>query len=111
MQYIRAVVGFKQAVFPFAANYLDIYRLPANFGADKNIDTVVASAVDKIESLSKRLKKFNTTVINENDASIHTAAYGRSCDAPGPFYVWQHDVVRDKIQELFAGKRYTFWPM
>lgn len=104
-QYIRAEVGFKQAVFPFAADYLDIYRLPANFGVEKNIDTVVASAVVKIESLSKRLKEFNTTVINENDASIHIADFDRSCDAPGPFYVWQNDVVRDKIQELFAGKK------
>lgn len=104
-QYYRAVDGFKQAVFPFAAEYLDIYQLPATFAQDKNLDTVVATAVDKIKSLSERIKELNMTVINENDVSISSAYFDSDSRASGPFYVWKNDEVHEKIQQLFAGKK------
>lgn len=99
-QYVRAVEGFKQAVFPFADKYLDIYRLPETFATDQNIDTVVATVADKIKSLSERIKQ-----LNESGSSIHTAYFDRDHGEIGPFYVWPNDEVRDKIQQLFAGKK------
>lgn len=104
-QYYRAVDAFKQAVFPFAAEYLDIYQLPVTFAAEKNLDTVVAIAAEKIKSLGERIKELNTTVINENDVSISSAYFDSDSRASGPFYVWKNDEVRDKIQQLFAGKK------
>lgn len=104
-QYYRAVDGFKQAVFPFAAEYLDIYQLPATFTADKNLDTVVSTAADKIKSLSERIKELNMTVINENDVSISSAYFDSDSRASGPFYVWKNDEVRAILEQLFAGKK------
>lgn len=103
-QYIRAVDGFKQAVFPFAAHYVDIYELPATSG--ENMDSIVANAVDKIKSLSVRINQLNSKSINDNiEQSINTASFDRSDNGTGPFYMWSNDHVHDEIQQLFAGKK------
>lgn len=104
-QYNRAVDGFKQAVFPFAAEYLDIYRLPASFAVDKNLTKVIATATDNIKSLDKRIKELNGTVVNEDDSDIHIAHFNRDTAATRPFYVWPNNEVNDKVLELFAGKK------
>lgn len=60
-QHARAVDAFRQAVSPFAADYLDIYQLPTTFAADGNFSLVVATVSDKIKTLSARPKLYNST--------------------------------------------------
>lgn len=104
-QYNRAIGGFKQAVFPFAAEYLEFYRLPETLDADKNLSIIVTAAADKIKTLSERMTEFNRTVINENDALIHNAHFDRDSVGNQPFYVWPNDEIRHQIEQLFAGKK------
>lgn len=108
-QYDRAVDAFKQAIFPFAAEYLDIYQLPAALlttsKTDQNMDSVIGTVVDNIKSLNERIQIMNTTVINKNDMSIYNAYFDSSDNANGPFYVWQNSDVREKVEQLFAGQK------
>lgn len=90
-QYDRAIDGFKQAVFPFAADYFQIYRLPAMIAAE-NDTNAIGTAVDNIRSLSERLKEHNSTVINRNDTLIHKTHFNSES---GPFYKWPNNEVQD----------------
>lgn len=104
-QYNRAIEAFKQAAFPFAARYLDMYQLPAALSVDRNISSVIAAVADRAESLSTRMKELNTTVINEDDGRIHLAYFDRDSAGIQPFYVWPNNEVKDKLNELFDGKK------
>lgn len=105
--YERAVDAFKQAVYPFAAEYLDIYQLPSTLLPNKNesMESIIGSTVDNIKSLSDRIKELNNTVINENDMSIYNAYFDRDGNANDPFYVWSNDQVREKVGQLFDGHK------
>lgn len=104
-QYGRAVDAFKQAVFPFAADYLEFYQLPVTIAEDHSMDSVIVKVVDKVKLMSERIKELNGTVINKNDESMHTAHFDRNRGGPGPFYLWPNDEVHNEIQQLFAGKK------
>lgn len=106
-QYYRAVDAFKQAVFPFAAGYLDSYELPKSLEPtkDDNMDSIIAPISDNIKSLSGSIKELNKTVINHDDMSIYNAYFDRNGDANGPFHVWPKDKIRDKVGQLFAGQK------
>lgn len=105
--YDRAVDGFKHAVFPFAADYLDIYQLPKELQPSKNdsMESVIVPTVDNIKSLGGRLKQLNDSVINENDMSLYRAFFDSEGNASGPFYQWKSDQVHDQVKQLFAGKK------
>lgn len=103
-QQYRAVNAFKQAVFPFAANYFNLFQLPESLAID-NSSAVISFATKQVQTLSKRIREFNSTVINENDQSIHIEYFTRDPGSAGPFYVWKNSEVRAKIEQLFAGKK------
>lgn len=103
-QYYRAIDAFKQAVFPYAADYLDVFDLPDSLNVT-DLHGITAITAKKIRSLSEKIKQFNTTVINENDQDLHVAYFNNEPGSPGPFFVWQNHQVRNKIEQLFDGKR------
>lgn len=102
-QYNRAVDGLKQTVFPFAADYFDMYQLPATFAADEDLSAAAITAANKVKSLSERIQKLNET------ERIHIAYYGRDVAGSRPLYVWRNAEVNDRVRELFSGKKFIFW--
>ncbi|XP_055309665.1 uncharacterized protein LOC129573302 [Sitodiplosis mosellana] len=103
-QYYRAIDAFKQTIFPYAAEYLDAYDWPNSLN-DDSFDHVMMIVTNKIKTLSEKIREYNTTVINENDMFIHVAHFNNERGSKGPFYVWKNDEVRDKINQLFDGRR------
>lgn len=102
-QYDRAVEAFKQAVFPFADDYLKIYQLPKSLQPtkDDNMDTIIAPITENIKSLSDRIRTFN-----QNYMLISNGFFDRSDKGSnGPFYVWKNAEIRKQIDQLFAGKK------
>lgn len=102
-QYFRVLGAFKQAVYPYAADYLDAYDLPPSLLVN-NSSSVISHASQQIQSLSKKLREYNDSAINENDELIHSAYFDRYNGSRGPFYVWQNSEERDRIGKLFEGK-------
>lgn len=104
-QYNRAIDAFKQAVFPFAAEYMDIFDLPPSITTD-GFDTVISIATNKIKMLSKKIVEYNATVINGNDEFIHMAHFTNDRGSKGPFFVWRNeDLENNKIHRLFDGEK------
>ncbi|KAG4066107.1 hypothetical protein HA402_010309 [Bradysia odoriphaga] len=103
-QYFRVLGAFKQALFPYAADYLADYELPSSLLVG-NLNDSITLASQQIESLSKKLKEYNDTVINEHDEHIHSAFFDRDHGSRGPFYAWSNSEIRDRIQQLFTGQK------
>ncbi|XP_055306114.1 uncharacterized protein LOC129570500 [Sitodiplosis mosellana] len=104
--YNRAMNAFKQAIFPYAAEYLDFYQLPSTLianNSDMNQYTTVVT--HKIQSLREKMQIFNATVINSNDMSIHVAEFNNEPGSRGPFYAWSNNEVHDQIEQLFNGTK------
>lgn len=97
-QYDRIFDAVKQAVFPYASNYLDIYRLPAEHLTEQNTTAFLVTAVDNIKSLRGRIDELNATVINRDDADIHLVE-------SQAFMVWPNNEIQDQIRRLFAGEK------
>lgn len=97
-QYYRAVDVFKQAVFPFAANYSNSYQLPQR----SDFESVVHEALEGIQTLREYIEEVNSNIDGTNRA-IHSAYFGNFGDKE-PFYVWKNDENRDQIENLFNGE-------
>lgn len=106
-QCYRAINAFKQAMFPYAVDYLDIYGFPNDFNT-KNFDDIIAIATNKMISLKERITVYNSTVINGNDMFTHLAHFDNDHNSRGPFYVWKNAEVRNKIEQLFDGEKIYF---
>ncbi|XP_037039435.1 uncharacterized protein LOC119076658 [Bradysia coprophila] len=103
-QYFRVLGAFKQALFPYAADYLADYELPSSLLVG-NLNDSITLASQHIESLSEKLKEYNDTVINEHDEHIHSAFFDRNYGSRGPFYVWPNSEIHDRVQQLFTGQK------
>lgn len=108
-QYYLAVDVFKQAVFPFAAMFLDNYDLHLSLPpANNSVDLVIENVVSNLKSLNDQIKGSNT-VTNEHDMFIHNAYFGSDHGSMGPFYEWRNDEVQDQIKSLLTGNATYFF--
>lgn len=104
-QYLRAINGFKQIVFPFASTYMETFDLPASLVVDSSMTSLVTSAANQLKTLKVKIKELNETVVNNNDAVIHTGDFNGNNKALEPFYVWKHEEYNQTIHELLSGKK------
>lgn len=104
-QYLRAVNGFKQTVFPFASTYLETLELPSGLIVDSSMSTLVSTAVSQLKTLKEKIKELNETVVNQNDPYIGTGHFNGDNKALEPFYAWKGSDYSQTIRDLFAGKK------
>lgn len=103
-QYSRAIDAFKQAVFPFAAEYLDIFDLPPTLATESS-NAVISITTNKIKTLRKKIVEYNATVINGNDEFIHMTHFTNDRGSKGPFYVWKNKDLGNMVHDLFSGQK------
>lgn len=104
-QYGMATTAFKQTVFPFAAKYLDDYRLPKNLmnEIDSNLTNLVQRISPNLETLKEKIRELNSSVTNQDDPNIFSAQFGSKLRTSPPFFVWSHDKYSSEIDNLLAG--------
>lgn len=101
--YYNTIEGFQLTFFPFAVDYLEMYRLPISFMSYKDLNAIVLATTNNLNTLGRSINaiKSNQARIGMTRNSIHKT-YSMNA-----FYVWKNFDVREKIRQLFAGEKIT----
>lgn len=100
-EYHLMMHAFKQQKFPFAHEHMMIFKLPKNLQFD-DPETLMQNILRQIDYLTENLKSVD---ISKYDRGIfRDVDFGQS-DASilGPFYIWNHDEVKEKLHDLLSG--------
>lgn len=101
--YYHIIEGFQLTFFPFAVDYLKMYRLPTSFLSYEDLNAIALATTNNLNTLSQSID-----AINSNRARI--VKIKNSIDQTNredAFYTWKNYDVREKIRKLFAGEKIT----
>lgn len=101
-QYDQVIDAVKQAVFPFAADYIGAHHLSLADVKASDTNVILNRVINGIKTLSERVRAFNTTAINSNDALIHISQFNTGTK---PFYKWSNGEIHNQIRQLFNGEK------
>ncbi|KAJ6641396.1 hypothetical protein Bhyg_06335 [Pseudolycoriella hygida] len=99
-EYSRAIKGFQLSYFPYAANYLENYRLPTSPSSYNDINDLVKATTKKLNTLAENIGR----VIPHN-ALIMKKHFVNSANPMSALYIWKNEDIRDKIRKLFDGEK------
>lgn len=101
--YYYIIEGFQLTFFPFAVDYLKMYRLPTSFLSYEDLNAIALATTNNLNTLSQSIDAINSNHarIVKNKNSIDKT------NREDAFYTWKNYDVREKIRKLFAGEKIT----
>ncbi|XP_037042709.1 uncharacterized protein LOC119079030 [Bradysia coprophila] len=102
-QYHQAIEWFRFIYFPFAASYLENYRLPASPSAYADLNAIVSMTTSHLNTLSQDIKNIDWN----NSGIMLNLNHTYLTDPQNALYIWRNADVRNEIRQLFTGRKVT----
>lgn len=100
-KYHHVIDAFRLAYFPFAVEYLERYSISSRPWFYHNLDNITSATTTNLRTLSQTIHYIN---VAKGDIGMNVNHIFRA-DPDHALYVWENSEVRDKIHELFDGKK------
>lgn len=99
-KYHQIIDAFQLTYFPFAADYLEKYRLPVSFTDYNDVNAIHSATTANLNEL-----KVDIGTINSESARISGIQNSDITDPDSAFFTWKNSDVREKIRKLFSGEK------
>ncbi len=102
-EFYHVIKWFRIAYFPFAVDYLENYSMPKSLSSYNDLEDITIFATSRLNVLIQSMWEIKS---NNGDImmNINYIDYTSPDDA---IFIWKHSDFRDKIVDLFAGKKVT----
>ncbi|KAJ9595420.1 hypothetical protein L9F63_013379 [Diploptera punctata] len=101
----RALGALKQWVFPFAHDYLNIFKIPKELNYKRNLREMVIFAKDELTKINMTITRDGAIPTKRDRCTLNYHFYQK--EPKGPFYVWKNSENINFIISLLSGEEVT----